>query len=252
MGCTCKTDSADGAFYCDSKRLKTDGAMAGANAVLAPAPAPNTYSVHTISQPCCHDSFVAGSPRFEQRFLVNASFWNNGSAGPVLFYSGNEGAIEGFATATGWQWELAQQVGALVVFAEHRGYGHSATSGECGAGFGHVTSGGALSDFARLAARLRSSWGAANSTIVAVGGSYGGMLAAWLRMRYGHEFDGALAASAPIGLGGEWKSSAVYDRVSSDFACAAAVGAAFKQLWAARSTAAGRSGIAKDLKVKNI
>ena len=230
---------------------------------------PEPYTVHTLQQPCTHSDFSVGAPTFAQRWLMSSAHWHNGT-GPVLFYAGNEGAIEGFASATGWQWTLAREIGALVVFAEHRGYGHSAASpSSCGTGFRHVTSAGALSDFVALAAHLRSSWGAANSTIVAVGGrhaalhtalravlhaalhanmshvcrvctcmhayaacvlhvccvcaaraqmlSYGGMLAAWLRLRYGHQFDGAIAASAPIALGHEWDRHALYGRVSHDY-----------------------------------
>jgi hypothetical protein len=56
---------------------------------------------------------------FQQRYLINNSSWASPSH-PIFFYAGNEGSIELFTNNTGYLWSLAQDLGALVVFAEHR------------------------------------------------------------------------------------------------------------------------------------
>ena len=57
----------------------------------------------------------------------------------------------------------------------------------------------ALADYVDLITHIRQSVeGASESPVVAFGGSYGGMLAAWIRTKYPHIVQGAIAASAPI------------------------------------------------------
>eukprot|EP00927_Polykrikos_kofoidii_P066730 TRINITY_DN62292_c0_g1_i1.p1 TRINITY_DN62292_c0_g1~~TRINITY_DN62292_c0_g1_i1.p1 ORF type:complete len:482 (+),score=77.31 TRINITY_DN62292_c0_g1_i1:52-1497(+) len=206
------------------------------------------YATHWFEQPCDHNDFTSAAPTFRQRFLVNDSWWSPG--GPVLIYTGNEAPIEDFVTSVGFQWVLGEELGAMVVFAEHRFYGESATApGSCGnlfsAPFRYLSASAALHDFARLIDHLRKDFGAAESTVVAIGGSYGGMLAAWLRAKFPELVDGALASSAPVVLGNEARPEGVYDIISSNFECAADIGEAFRSVLPLFADAAGRQQIAR-------
>ena len=83
-----------------------------------------TWQNFTVSQRVDHFDRWSNAT-FQQRLLVSAAHAKNDSRRVVLLYTGNEGGIEGFAQATGLMWELAPTLGALLVFAEHRGYGAS-------------------------------------------------------------------------------------------------------------------------------
>lgn len=103
----------------------------------------------------------------------------------------------------GLVWELAPEFGALVVFAEHRYYGETMPFGNDtytnNSNLAWLSSEQALADFAVLIESLRQNMtGAASSPVIAFGGSYGGMLTAWARMKYPGTFAGGIAASAPI------------------------------------------------------
>lgn len=55
-----------------------------------------------------------------------------------------------------------------------------------------------MADYATLIDRLKRERGLEGSPVIGFGGSYGGMLAAWARLKYPHVWAGAIAGSAPI------------------------------------------------------
>ena len=104
-------------------------------------------------------------------------------------------------------WELAPEFKAQVIFMEHRYEGKSLPDPSNTNCLSYSSSKQAIEDYARFLDQLLI-----NSTvqdgvdhgilhrrpIIAFGGSYGGMLAAWFRMKYPQIVTGAIAASAPI------------------------------------------------------
>lgn len=143
---------------------------------------------------------------FQQRYLINDTYWGGSkSNAPIFVYTGNEGKIDWFAQNTGFMYETAPHFKALLVFIEHRYYGKSVPYGgnktmayTNASTLGYLSSTQALADYATLIIDLKANLSAQNSPVVVFGGSYGGMLAAWFRLKYPHVAIGALASSSPI------------------------------------------------------
>ncbi|KAJ7378637.1 Dipeptidyl peptidase 2 [Desmophyllum pertusum] len=126
-------------------------------------------------------------------------YWDGN--GPIFFYTGNEGPITSFWDNSGFVFEAAEKFNALVIFGEHRYYGESMPFGS--SSFDHDKVGyliveQALADYAVLVTELKIQFKATQSKVVAFGGSYGGILTAYMRFKYPNVIDAALAASAPI------------------------------------------------------
>ena len=100
-------------------------------------------------------------------------------------------------------WDIAKEFKAMLIFGEHRYYGQSLPYGNESfkdpSKLQYLTSEQALADFAVFIDYMRKDMPHGDKVpVIAFGGSYGGMLAAWFRMKYPNVVQGSLAASAPI------------------------------------------------------
>ncbi|VDP73971.1 unnamed protein product [Echinostoma caproni] len=180
----------------------------GVNSSQIPWPPEADYSTQQID----HFAFPPANHTFLLRFLYK-DYRENG-IGPIFFYCGNEGSIESFWNNTGFMFELAETMHALVIFAEHvigymiptylflpqRYYGQSLPFPDSFSQpyIQYLSIEQALADYAYLIVELKERFNAVRSPVIAFGGSYGGMLAAYMRLRYPHLVTGALASSAPM------------------------------------------------------
>ena len=156
-------------------------------------------------------------------------------------YTGNEGDIEDFAAACGFLWELANRFSGAVVLLEERYYGKSLPAHAAHEPpFAFLASSQVVADYALALGVLRQQYN--TSRVVAVGGSYGGMLAASLRKQHPDLVSAALAASAPMlgfasTLVKQRRAATFWEIAERSYPCRAALGAAFRALWSAPADA---------------
>ncbi|CAE7949177.1 PRCP [Symbiodinium sp. KB8] len=185
------------------------------------------------------------------------------TCGPVFFYTGNEADV--YVNETGLMWEHAQEFGALMVFAEHRYFGETLPFGfdfkMDPEHMRYLSVEQALADYAALILHLRREVWHCDPPIVAFGGSYGGMLASWLRIKYSSAVDGSVAGSAPIlAFDGEepavktdyFASIETYDASADGLGsaeCVTQVRDGFAALFRLGNSASGRSTVTSSMRL---
>ena len=183
-----------------------------------PPPFPAKYQTMFFTQRRDHFNYFAPTDpvtnlteTFQQRVLYYDAHWAGAAAkAPIIFVTCVEaGPAPYYWGEYGWVVDtLAAELKALVVFAEHRGFGLTypavADGGDLSgwqpdaAHVGVLTEEQVLADFTALATSLRTNLSAWDSPLVAVGGSLAGEMAAWWRIRYPFIVDMSLSCSAPI------------------------------------------------------
>ena len=177
-----------------------------------PPPFPAKYETRWFTQHRDHFNYMAPLAKnstFQQRYLWDARHWA-GPPAPIIFVTCVEaGPAPYYYGEYGWVVDtLAANLSALLVVAEHRGFGLTypavADGGDLSgwmpdaAHAGVLTEAQVLEDFTSLATSLRVNLSAWDSPLIAVGGSLAGEMANWWRIRYPFAVDMALSCSAPI------------------------------------------------------
>ncbi|KAI7839243.1 hypothetical protein COHA_006941 [Chlorella ohadii] len=175
----------------------------GSAAALPLEPRPTTANCSELffEQRVDQFDFNGDAPTWQQRYFLCPQFANGSgtAAPPILFLAGNEAAVPKAVNTSGLLWELARDLGSLLVFAEHRYYGKSIpVNGSDAAAMQYLTVDAALTDYVRLIQRIKEEYASPDSPVAVFGASYGAMLAAWLRARYPQVVTAALASSAPL------------------------------------------------------
>jgi len=117
-----------------------------------------------------------GELTFKQKYYYYDDFTRGVKDPPIFFYTGNEGQVELYVNNTGLMWEFGEEIGALLIFVEHRYFGDSSPFGEEDENnLQYLSSEQALADYATFITTFKTTHHRfSNSPIVAFGGSYGG------------------------------------------------------------------------------
>ncbi|EZA47726.1 Putative serine protease K12H4.7 [Ooceraea biroi] len=135
---------------------------------------------------------------WKQRYFVNSDFYKPN--GPIFLMIGAEGFINPMWVVKGQWIEYAKELGAMCFYLEHRYYGKSHPTVDLSLNnLIFLSSEIALGDVANFIEGMNVRYNFTKDTKwIAFGGSYGGSLAAWMRVKYTHLVHGAVSSSGPL------------------------------------------------------
>ncbi|XP_059643915.1 uncharacterized protein LOC132285736 [Cornus florida] len=171
-----------------------------------PPPIPEDFETFFYDQTLDHFNYRPESyATFKQKYVINSQHWGGAKErAPIFVYFGAEAPLDGDIPAIGFLTDNAPHFKALLIYIEHRYYGISIPFGSMEEAMkndstrGYFNSVQAITDYAKIIIYLKNKFSAQESPVIVLGGSYGGMLASWFRLKYPHIALGALASSAPI------------------------------------------------------
>mmetsp|Transcript_39810 Transcript_39810/g.66777 ORF Transcript_39810/g.66777 Transcript_39810/m.66777 type:complete len:534 (-) Transcript_39810:120-1721(-) len=164
---------------------------------------PDAPEVQWFPQPLDHFNAKTNAT-WQQRYFVNSSFFDG--TGPVFLCVGGEGpALKPAVVVTGevhcgLMMTMAAERNALVFAVEHRYYGESNPTADLStSNLQWLSSRQALEDLSLFIDGMNAKHNLSEQNPwVSWGGSYPGMLAAWVRYKYPHLVYAAISSSAPV------------------------------------------------------
>jgi pimeloyl-ACP methyl ester carboxylesterase len=158
---------------------------------------PSTLESRIFAQPIDHFGALPGQT-FNQRYWVDTEYATSPDSAPVIFHICGEGdATEGyFLNDNAIEW--AKELGANLVYLEHRYYGASLPFSDLSSEhLQYLTLGNELEDLATFQKWVSTEQGWTGKWVT-VGGSYSATISALYRQKHPELVVGALASSAPM------------------------------------------------------
>ena len=143
---------------------------------------------------------------WQQAYFMNDEHWDRDPASPVFLYVGGEGRLGSSSVTNNFVVDVLPKYHGLLFGVEHRYYGcHNASSCpyteplDGNMHLEYLSSMQALADLAEFHTYATGKYDISpDARWIGIGGSYPGMLAAFLRATYPEKFAMSVASSAPV------------------------------------------------------